>query len=231
MNIALVTVGDELLAGETVNTNAAWLCEQLTASGCRVERVTTVPDRVADIARVVNEYQAEYEAVIVTGGLGPTPDDITMEAIGAAVGRPLEHHEEAKAWLTEQGGYSAADLDAGTTDLPAGARMVPNEVGVAPGAVIESIYVLPGVPTEMKHMFEAIAPDFNGETRYTEVIVADEPESELLARLTAVADQFDVDVGSYPGEFVRVKISGTDKQAVRTAASWFRARTTLAERD
>ena len=78
MNVAIVTVGDELLVGQTVNTNAAWLAEQLTARGCTVGRITTLPDRIDDIARVVNEYHAEYDAVIVTGGLGPTPDDLTM---------------------------------------------------------------------------------------------------------------------------------------------------------
>ncbi len=81
MNVAVVTVGDELLAGRTTNTNATWLCERLVERGVSVERVTTVPDRIGDIARVVNEYRAEYDAVIVTGGLGPTHDDVTMEGV------------------------------------------------------------------------------------------------------------------------------------------------------
>jgi molybdenum cofactor synthesis domain-containing protein len=231
MNVALVTIGDELLVGETINTNGAWLAEQLTDRGCRIERLTTLPDRIEDIAKVVNEYRAAYDAVIVTGGLGPTHDDMTMAAVATAVGRDLEHHPEAEAWLTEQGGYSADDLDEGTTDLPAGARMLPNEVGVAPGAVVESIYVLPGVPTEMKAMFERVADEFSGEPIHTAVVVADEPESRLLDRLAAVRDRFAVDVGSYPGEFVRVKFSGSDPEAVDDAAEWFTQQVTVAERD
>ena len=231
MNVAVVTVGDELLAGETLNTNAAWLAEELTARGCAVERVTTVPDRVRDIARVVNEYHAAYDAVVVTGGLGPTRDDVTIAGVAAAVGRPVEPHDAAHEWLTTHGGYHAADLDAGTADLPAGARMLPNEVGVAPGCVVESIYVLPGVPSEMQAMFASVADAFCGEPIHTRVVVADEPESALLDRLAAVEDRFDVSVGSYPGESVRVKFSGPDADAVEAAAAWFADRVTLAESD
>ena len=229
MKVAVVTVGDELLAGEAVNTNPAWLCEQLTARNCTVERVITVPDRTDEIAAVCNEYRAAYDAVIVTGGLGPTPDDLTMEAVAAAVGRELEHHTAAQEWLTETGGYSADELDPGTTHLPAGARMLPNEVGVAPGAVIESIYVLPGVPREMKAMFEQIAHEFNGDPIHTEVVIVDEAESELLDRLAAVRQRFGVDVGSYPGEFVRVKFRGSNAEQVAAAAAWFQERVTVVD--
>ena len=231
MNVAIVTVGDELLAGETVDTNSAWLASELADRGCIVTRITTVPDQIETIAAVVNEYRAANDAVVVTGGLGPTHDDRTMAAVAAAVGRELEYHPEAEAWLTSESGYSADDLDAGTTDLPAGARMLPNEVGVAPGAVIESIYVLPGVPAEMKAMFEHVADEFSGEPIYTEIVVADEPESALLDRLEAVQERFAVDVGSYPGEYVRVKFRGGDSDAVAEAAAWFAKQVTVADID
>jgi molybdenum cofactor synthesis domain-containing protein len=230
MNVSVVTVGDELLAGETVDTNSTWLAAQLTDRGCTVTRVTTVPDDIEVIAAVVNEYRAASDAVVVTGGLGPTHDDRTMAAVAAAVGRELEHHPEAEAWLTDDG-YSADDLDAGTTDLPAGARMLPNEVGVAPGAVIESIYVLPGVPAEMKAMFDHVAAEFSGEPIYTDVVVVDEPESALLDRLSAVDDRFAVDVGSYPGEYVRVKFRGDDPDTVADAVDWFAGQVTVADVD
>ncbi|QIB73780.1 competence/damage-inducible protein A [Halogeometricum borinquense] len=229
MRIAVVTVGDELLAGDTVNTNASWLAERLTARGVRVERVTTVPDRVAEIARVVNEYRAEYDAVIVTGGLGPTHDDLTMAGVAAAVGRELVEHEAALEWLTEHGGYAAAELSEGTTDLPARARMLPNEVGVAPGAVVEEIYVLPGVPEEMKAMFERIESEFNGETTYTETVRTVEPESELVGRLHDVQEMFDVTVGSYPGDDVRLKLTANDESELRDAAGWLEERVEIAD--
>ena len=229
MQVAVVTVGDELLAGDTVNTNASWLCERLAHRGVDVERVTTVPDVVADIARVVNEYRAEYDAVVVTGGLGPTHDDVTMAGVAAAVGRDVAPHPGAQEWLEEETEYAAGDLADGTTALPAGARMLPNDAGVAPGAVVEGIYVLPGVPDEMKAMFGRISEEFSGATTYTAVVDADEPESELIDRLSTVREEFDVTVGSYPGESVTVKISGTDEGAVAGARQWLRARVSVVD--
>ena len=229
MRIAVVTVGDELLSGDTVNTNASWLCAELTARGVDVERVTTVPDDVADIARVVNEYRAEHDAVVVTGGLGPTHDDVTMAGVAAAVGRDLEPHEEAREWLTGEGGYTAEGLVDGTTELPSGAQMLPNVEGVAPGAVVEGIYVLPGVPNEMKAMFESVADEFSGEKTFSTIVDADEPESELIDRLSELRERFDVTVGSYPGESVRVKLTATDETVVEDAARWLSERVDLVE--
>lgn len=228
MDIAVITVGNELLAGETVDTNATWLAQRLVARGVDVERITTVPDRVADIARVVNEYRAEYDAVVVTGGLGPTHDDCTMVAIAAAFGSELEPNEEALSWLETHGGYARADLTAGTTDLPAGADPLHNTVGVAPGCVIDSVYVLPGVPEEMKAMFDRIEAEFSGPQTHVTTITVDEPESALLDRFEALRERFDVAVGSYPGEFVRVKIRGTDEVAVNEATEWLTERVVTA---
>ncbi|SDF94841.1 competence/damage-inducible protein A [Halorientalis regularis] len=231
MRVALVTVGDELLAGDTVNTNAAWLGERLTERGATVERVTVVPDRIGEIARVVNEYRAEYDAVVVTGGLGPTHDDVTMDGVAAAFGREVTRSEEALAWLEEYGGYSHEDLAEGTADIPAGAEMLPNREGVAPGCVLGSVYVLPGVPDEMKTMFEAVADRFSGERRHVETVEADEPESALLTRIRDVRDRFDVKVGSYPGETVEIKLESTDETEVREAAAWLADRVEKPEKE
>jgi len=224
MRVAVVTVGDELLSGETVNTNAAWLGRQLAERGVTVGRTTVVPDEVADIARVVNEYHAEFDAVIVTGGLGPTHDDRTIEAVAAAFGRDVVESEDALAWLEEHGGYTRDDLTDGTGEVPEGSRVLPNHEGVAPGCVVESCYVLPGVPAEMKRMFEEIAGEFTGEQRYVRTVDAAEPESALLDRLAEVQEQFPVKVGSYPGDHVTVRFEGTEEELVEDAAAWFSER-------
>ena len=229
MDVALVSVGDELLAGDTVNTNAAWLGERLTERGSSVERATVVPDRIADIARVINEYAAEYDAVITTGGLGPTHDDVTMDAVAAAVGQSLETSEAVLEWLDTERDYKRSDLTDGTADLPAGARPLHNGVGVAPGCAVENIYVLPGVPTEMKAMFESVAPEFDGEKRHVETVTVDEPESALVDRLRELQERFDVKVGSYPGENVRIKIESTDRSAVEAAIEWLEGNSSAAE--
>jgi len=224
MDVALVSVGDELLSGDTTNTNAAWLGRRLTERGVTVERVTVVPDRVADIARVVEDYRGTYDRVIVTGGLGPTHDDVTVDGVATAVGRSVVEHPGAMAWLESEGGYAREDLAEGTADLPAEARPLHNEVGVAPGCVVENVYVLPGVPEEMKAVFEDVAEEFSGIRRHRTVVQADEPESALLDRLAELQAEFDVEVGSYPGDHVRVRIQSPDEEEARRAAEWLRER-------
>ncbi|WP_435358082.1 competence/damage-inducible protein A [Haloarchaeobius sp. DFWS5] len=228
MQVAVVTVGDELLSGDTENTNATWLCRQLTERGVSVERVFTIPDDVSVIAELVNESHAAFDAVLVTGGLGPTHDDVTMAGVAAAFGRDLERNEEAEAWLTNHGGYSAEDLSEGTTHLPAEARVLHNDEGVAPGCVVESVYVFPGVPTEMKAMFEGVAEEFAGTVQHVETVTVAEPESALVGRLSDLRETFDVTVGSYPGENVRIKLSGEDAEEVDAAAAWLRERVDVA---
>jgi molybdenum cofactor synthesis domain-containing protein len=229
MRVAVITVGDELLAGDTVNTNAAWLGRQLDSRGARVERVVTVPDRIGDIATEVNEARAAYDAVIVTGGVGPTHDDLTMDGVAAALGVEIEEHDDAVAWINDHDAYSHDDLVDGTADLPAGARMLPNPEGVAPGAVLEGedgvpVYVLPGVPAEMKGMFRAVAEEFSGTERTRAVIETPAPESSLIEHLEAVRERFAVSIGSYPGENVSIKVEGEDAGEVERAAAWLRER-------
>ena len=224
MRVALVSVGDELLAGETVNTNAAWLGRELRDRGVRVGRITVIPDDRAAIARVVNENHAEFDAVIVTGGLGPTHDDVTVEGIAAAFGRSVEPHEEALEWIDEHGDYAAADLAEGTAELPSGARQLPNREGVAPGFVVENCYVLPGVPAEMHRMFEDVADEFVGEPSSVEFVEVEEPESALLDRIERLREKYPVTVGSYPGENVRIRIEAEEEAVVTDAADWLRER-------
>ncbi len=226
MEAGIVTVGDELLAGDTVNTNAAWLCERLDRRGVRVRRVVVIPDDVGEIARVVNEYRAEYDAVLVTGGLGPTHDDLTMEGVAAALGRDVVDSEVAREWLRERG-YAAADLAPGTTALPEGARPLHNEVGVAPGCVVDDVYVLPGVPEEMQAMFESVAEDFAAGERHRESLVVAEYESELVDPLATLRERFDVTVGSYPGENVRLRVRAEDPAELQRAMAWLRERVTV----
>ena len=229
MRVAIVTVGDELLVGDTVNTNAAWVGRQLDQRGVTVARVTVLPDDVGEIARVVNEYRAACDAVLVTGGLGPTHDDLTMEGVAAAFGRDVVASDEVREWL-EADGYAASDLAAGTTEIPEGARMLENPEGVAPGCVIGDVYVLPGVPDEMKAMFETVADEFEGERQFSATVTAAEPESALLDRIASVRNEFDVTVGSYPGENVRLKLRGPDEATVEEAAAWLRERVEAPEK-
>jgi molybdopterin-biosynthesis enzyme MoeA-like protein len=89
---------------------------------------------------------------------------------------------------------------------------------------VESTYVLPGVPAEMRAMFERVADEFEGERQHVETVFAAEPESELVERFEQVQAEFDVTVGSYPGDGVRIRVSATDQDAVESAATWLRER-------
>lgn len=220
MDVALLTVGDELLSGVTVNTNSTWLCGSLVERGARVRRIVVVPDQIEAIANELIRLRDQCDRVIVTGGVGPTHDDVTMEAVAAALGRSMVEHPDAREWLLENGGYSASELVEGTADLPAGATALNNPVGVAPGAYVDGVYVLPGVPEEMKAMFETIADDFSGTVLHRNEVTVDEPESALLGRFAEIRDQFNVRVGSYPGEHVVVRITGEDAREVSAATDW-----------
>ena len=220
MAVAVLTVGDELLSGETENTNASWLASRLHERGATVRRIVVVPDELDEIAATLNRLRAEYDAVLVTGGLGPTHDDVTMEAVAESFGSPMTENQAVVDWLDTETEYALSDIVDGTAHLPEGAEFLPNPAGVAPGAHIENVYVLPGVPVEMREMFEIIAPSFSGPKTTTKVVTSEEPESTLVEVLRETSERFDVRVGSYPGEMVTIRIQGQDEAEVVAAAEW-----------
>jgi molybdenum cofactor synthesis domain-containing protein len=238
MEVAILTVGDELLAGDTENTNATWLAGQLTDRGVRVTRILTVPDDRAVIADAVERFRAAFDRVIVTGGLGGTHDDVTMAAVADALGRDLVVDEgaredvretiaafrEANPELVERYPEMEIDVD-GQAAIPEGARPLLNPVGLAPGCVADGVYVLQGIPEEMKATFETVADEFGGET-VSDTVHTPTPEGALVARIEELRDSFEVTVGSYParGErHNRVKVSG-DPEAVAAAVEWLEGR-------
>ncbi|MFB6133372.1 MAG: competence/damage-inducible protein A [Halanaeroarchaeum sp.] len=224
MDVAVVTVGDELLAGETENTNASWLGRRLTEQGVDVRRMVVVPDERSVIADTVRRLAAAFDAVIVTGGLGPTHDDVTVDGVADAFDLAMTEHPEAAAWFDEHEEYARQDLVSGTMDLPEGAEMIPNDEGVAPGAIVENVYVLPGVPSEMRAMFDRIVDEFSGTPPTTEVVHIDAPESSIVDVISAVDERFDVRVGSYPNDGVRIKLTAANAEEVAAAAAWLRDR-------
>ncbi|GGK58178.1 MULTISPECIES: competence/damage-inducible protein A [Haloarcula] len=238
MEVALLTVGDELLAGDTENTNASWLGRQLTAAGATVTRVLTVPDEEAVIADAVARYHDAFDAVIVTGGIGGTPDDITKAAVARAFDRDLVVPDDVRAHLEAKAEQFAEDnpemvdrydmdldLDAWAS-VPEGGQALLTDESFAAGCVIDRVYVLPGIPEELKAMYETIADEFDGD-RTTETIHTPAPEGALVTHITAAREQFAVAVGSYPRKDDapgRVKITGDDPATVADAAAWLRER-------
>ena len=234
MRVALLTVGDELLAGDTVNTNAAWLAGEITDRGATVERITTVPDDRDLIADYVRRWREQFDAVIVTGGLGATPDDVTMAAVADGLDRDLCVHEgerermvERARRFREENPDLADDYDFDTdfdaaASIPERARPLHTDVGWAPGCVAGNVYVLPGIPEEMQAMFDLVADEFSGSV-VSRTLHTPAPEGALNGVLGAFRDEFDVRVGSYPGRGEtpgRLKVTGEDETEVERAVAW-----------
>lgn len=237
MQVAILTVGDEVLAGDTENTNASWLASRLTDSGATVARILTIPDDRALIAETVREWADAFDAVIVTGGLGGTHDDVTADALADVFDRDLVVHEAVRedviatvAAYREQNPETVEahdidlDVDAWAA-LPEDSRPLINPEGLCPGCAIENVYAFPGVPDEMKALYELVAGEFSGDARTT-VLYTNQPEGSFTDVLVGLRERFDVTVGSYPSTEARnrIKVIGTDDSAVDDAVAWLRER-------
>jgi molybdenum cofactor synthesis domain-containing protein len=169
VDIEILSIGNELLIGKTLNTNANWMAKRLTTLGLNVRRIITVSDDVDEISTAVKEIlKREPDSLITTGGLGPTFDDKTLEGIAKALNAPVVLNEEAFQMVeakyktyAEERGVEKIELTPARVKmakLPKDAKPLPNSVGTAPGVIIKygktTIVSLPGVPPEMESIFE-----------------------------------------------------------------------------
>jgi nicotinamide-nucleotide amidase len=227
MRCEIVGVGTELLLGQIVNSNAAWIGQRLADVGWDCLRHTAVGDNEARIAGALREALDRADAVIVTGGLGPTQDDVTREAVAAVASVPLRRRPELEQWLRERfaaaGVPRMAEMNLRQADVPEGARYIDNPRGTAPGLIIEvsgkPLYAVPGVPREMEGMLERVVlPDLAARAGEGRAIVsrtlrtAGLGESALAERLTPLWEQMGEEAGvtlaylASPGE-VRVRLT------------------------
>ena len=159
----ILTVGNEIVSGDTENTNASWLARRLAGLGVEVRLIAAVRDEIEEIAAFLRAEAPRVEHVFVTGGLGGTPDDITREGVAAAFGRECEEIAEVAAVLRARfEPRGLGDYAARWACLPRGAEPLMNPLGGAPGFVVENVVVLPGLPSEMEAMFETVADRFAG---------------------------------------------------------------------
>jgi nicotinamide-nucleotide amidase len=178
MEAEILAIGAELLLGETVDTNSAYLARQLAAAGVDLIRTGSVGDDTARIAAAVNDALLRADLLICTGGLGPTMDDLTREGIALALGRPLVFHVELLEQIAAR--FTAMQRTMSESNrrqayLPQGARAIHNPRGTAPAFLIEdprgTVISLPGVPSEMMYLFEqAVLPYLRRERGITRVI-------------------------------------------------------------
>ena len=200
---ALAVIGDEILSGRTQDKNVAQVALWLNQHGIRLAEVRIVPDQVERIAATVNELRAAHDYLFTTGGIGPTHDDITVDAIAEAFGVPVVIHPEARRILENYyrdrpGGLTEARLR--MARVPEGAELIPNPSSGAPGIRMGNVYVMAGVPGIAASMLEALTGKLRGGKPIVSVTVgARAPESDVadLLRETEEANP-GVAIGSYP---------------------------------
>jgi len=223
---SIITIGYELLSGDTVKTNASWLAQQLEELGVAVTLMASLPDEIDRIAAFVRTEAERADIVLVTGGLGGTPDDVTREAMAEAFEAPQGEVSDLAERLRSR--FPAdPEYAARWANLPAGARPLENPLGGAPGFVVGNVYVLPGLPAEMKAMFATFTSELATEQPITSWRRTYETtEARIVGVLEAMGDRYPgVLVGSYPkfhpdGATVEVVVKSSDPAALEAAVAW-----------
>jgi molybdenum cofactor synthesis domain-containing protein len=223
---SILTIGNELVSGDVPNTNGSWIAKRLATLGVGVRSIVALPDEIDAIAEFVRAEAPRCEFLIVTGGLGGTPDDLTREALAHAFDAPQvevpEVAADLRARFTGDPEYAAR-----WARLPSGSRPLPNPLGGAPGFVLENVYVLPGLPAEMEAMFDSVADELRrgspiGAWRRTYRT----RESWIAPALVECGERWPgVLVGSYPtfgadGPTVEVVVKSSDEDELAEASTW-----------
>lgn len=197
----LLVIGDEILSGRTKDRNIGYIAEYLTTIGIDLSEVRVVPDIEDEIIAALNALRRRYTYVFTTGGIGPTHDDITADAVAKAFGVTIDVDPRARAMLLER--IPEADLNEARlrmARIPAGADLVPNPVSKAPGFWIGNVIVMAGVPTIMQAMLDEVAPKLTtGVRMLSQTVPAHAKEGDIGGPLKELAQAHPgVTIGSYP---------------------------------
>jgi nicotinamide-nucleotide amidase len=195
MRAEIISIGDELLIGQVVNTNASWMAGQLSMAGIAVARITTIADTHEEIIYALDEASARSEIILITGGLGPTRDDITKDALCKYFGARLVVHESTLQDIEKRfasRGWEINDINRRQAEVPDSCTPIPNGHGTAPGMWFEKegrIYVsMPGVPYEMKamlsnHILPELSKKINGKQVVHKIVMTQGMGESSLAEL------------------------------------------------
>ncbi|HVW91149.1 MAG TPA: competence/damage-inducible protein A [Devosia sp.] len=200
---ALLVIGDEILSGRTKDVNIGTTADFCTDLGIDLREVRVVPDVEEEIVAAVNALRVRYTYVFTTGGIGPTHDDITADAIAKAFGVALPINPEARAMLEARWRETGTEVNEARlrmARIPEGASLIVNSVSAAPGFRIGNVHVMAGVPIIMKAMLEAILPTLRtGRKVLSRTVPAQVGEGIIAAPLAALQQEYpDVKMGSYP---------------------------------
>lgn len=249
LRVSVVVIGDEILGGFVQDTNSGWLAARLTVLGIPLDRIVTVPDELAAVgeALTVELGRGRPRVVVTSGGIGSTPDDLTLEAVAAHLGTPLRAEPEidrritvALEWSSRHGAPVTESHQRSMRKMalvPRDAYLLPGAEGVAPGVAVDldggatnaggaTVVVLPGVPGEFRRIVAAgVEPALlagRGTPQHLVEVLHGYPESTLnpvLERI--VAELPEVHLGSYPGSETTIRLQG-GREPVERAAGWVR---------
>ncbi len=196
---AILVIGNEVLSGRTREANAYFAAQKLFEKGCKLSEIAIVPDIKRDIIDTLHRLRHSYDAVITSGGIGPTHDDITMDAIAESFDVRLLEHQDTIIKLHE---YYGDDINSGRrrmARLPESAKPIICEKSFMPGAHIGNVYVLAGVPEIFASQLETFLNHFGGRPYIRHEIEVSLPESLFAEALESIQAHFpDVEIGSYP---------------------------------
>ena len=229
-SVSILIVGDEILSGEIADVNGPYLIGRLAADGVKAVRQVVVPDDEAGIAAELGRLRALSDAVVLSGGIGPTHDDVTRPAVALALGVPLEEQGEATERIRGFYGEAVTEAELAMAMMPRGARLVSGVRTATFGFALPGLYVLPGVPFLFRDLIEAIAPDFTATPLHKVELTTRLREGEIAPVLSEFDGEVaDVAIGSYPvheGDdwYVRVVLRGEDSDLVTRTADRLRPR-------
>jgi molybdenum cofactor synthesis domain-containing protein len=195
----IIVIGNEILSGKTRDENSLYLARELRELGVDVRKISVVPDERNLISAEVRDYSSSYDYVFTTGGVGPTHDDLTMDAIAAASDQRIARHPELEVTLRKY--YPADGIDANLrmADIPAGARLLGGAGMLFPVIAIENVFVFPGVPEILKRKFDRIREMFREEPYLLREVYLRADEGQIADILHRVLVGFpELLLGSYP---------------------------------
>jgi molybdenum cofactor synthesis domain-containing protein len=203
---AMVVIGDEILSGRTKDRNIGHLADIMTAIGIDLKEVRIVPDEEDEIVAAVNALRPRYTYVFTTGGIGPTHDDITADAISKAFGVPCDYDAEALALMQEAYSKRGLEMTAARrrmARMPVGAKHIRNPISTAPGFQVENVYVMAGVPSIFQAMLDNVVPTLKtGQKLLSATVHCPHGEGAVAEALAAIQKAHpDTIIGSYPKSF------------------------------
>lgn len=210
---AILIIGDEILTGRTREGNAHYLAGRLAEQGITCREIRVVPDDHEVIVEAVRSLSRSHDHLFTSGGIGPTHDDITADAVAAAMGAALDVREDARAILAEHYAARGTEFTAARlrmARIPEGAVLIDNPVSAAPGFSLGNVHVMAGVPNIFQAMAEGLLPRITGGAPLiSHSLQVMQAESSVADELRAIATRFpDLSIGSYP--FVQEGRYGTN---------------------